>query len=141
MFVIDTNVVVAGLLTGDSDSPPVRILDGMLAARFPFLLSPELLTEYRVVLLRKPVRKRHRLQEREVDVILTEIAANSVFREPQGTAPRQAPKADPGDRHLIRLLGISLGSSLVTGDRKLQQALRRFFAVYTPAEFVELKSL
>lgn len=41
--VIDTNVVVAGLLTKDSDSPTEKILDGMLLAAFPFLLSTALI--------------------------------------------------------------------------------------------------
>ena len=47
--VIDTNVVVSGVLTKDSPSPTVRILDGMLAGRFRFLLSVDLLAEYRDV--------------------------------------------------------------------------------------------
>ena len=44
-FVVDTNVVVAGLITGASDSPVRRVLDGMLAGAFRFLLSPDLLAE------------------------------------------------------------------------------------------------
>jgi uncharacterized protein len=48
-FVIDTNVVVVGLLTSHPDSPVARILDGMLAAAFAFVLSEALLAEYRVV--------------------------------------------------------------------------------------------
>ena len=41
--IVDTNVVVAGLLTGDATSPVARILDGMLAATFPFVVSEALL--------------------------------------------------------------------------------------------------
>ncbi len=113
----------------------------MLAARLPFLLSLELLAEYRAVLLREPIQRRHRLREQEVEVILTEIAANAIFREPEETEQAGAPEADPGDRHLIRLLAVHAASSLVTGDRKLQRALREFYAVYSPAEFVRLMSL
>jgi hypothetical protein len=40
--VIDTNVVVSGVLTENPASPTVRILDGMLAGRFRFLLSVDL---------------------------------------------------------------------------------------------------
>ena len=46
--IADTNVVVAGLLTGNEASPVARILDGMLSATFPFVVSEALLAEYRV---------------------------------------------------------------------------------------------
>lgn len=50
--IIDTNVVVAGLLTGHADSPVARMLDGVLCAAFPFVVSEALLGEYRALLLR-----------------------------------------------------------------------------------------
>ena len=37
--IIDTNVIVAGLLTAHDDSPVARMLDGMLSAAFPFVVS------------------------------------------------------------------------------------------------------
>ena len=45
--VVDTNVLVAALLTSDHDSPTAKVLDAMLDGRIPFLLSTALLTEYR----------------------------------------------------------------------------------------------
>lgn len=57
-FVIDTNVVVAGLITRANDSPVRRLLDGLLAGTIPFVLSQDLLAEYRRVLLRPAIRKR-----------------------------------------------------------------------------------
>ena len=50
--IVDTNVVVAGLLTKHEASPDARILDGMLGAAFPFVVSEALLAEYRTVLVR-----------------------------------------------------------------------------------------
>jgi len=47
VFVIDTNVVAAGLITGSSRSPVALVLDAMLAGRLVILLSPPLLDEYR----------------------------------------------------------------------------------------------
>ena len=41
--IVDTNVVVAGLLTARADSPVARVLDGMLAAVFSFAISDALL--------------------------------------------------------------------------------------------------
>ena len=43
--IVDTDVVVAELLTGNATSPVARILDGMLAAAFPFVVSEALLAE------------------------------------------------------------------------------------------------
>ncbi len=39
LVVVDTNVVVSGLLSSQPQSPPCLVLDGMLEGRFPFLLS------------------------------------------------------------------------------------------------------
>jgi len=50
VFVVDTNVVVAGLLTGTSRSPVALDLDAMLSVALVLLLSPALLDEYRSVL-------------------------------------------------------------------------------------------
>ena len=72
-IIVDTNVVVAGLITQHDDSPVARILDGMLSAAFPFVLSEALLTEYRTVLVRPNLRKLHGLTVAEVDTILTEF--------------------------------------------------------------------
>ena len=47
--IVDTNVIVAGLLTANAASPVARILDAMLAAAFPYVLSEALLDEYRGV--------------------------------------------------------------------------------------------
>jgi uncharacterized protein len=38
VFVVDTNVVVAGLLSSHAESPVAKILDGMLRASFRFAL-------------------------------------------------------------------------------------------------------
>ena len=86
--VIDTNVVVAGLLTGNTDSPTARILDGMCKGAFPFLLSTALLAEYREVLLRKKIRKLHGLSERDVEALLVALATNAIVRA--GAANRSA---------------------------------------------------
>jgi uncharacterized protein len=82
--IVDTNVVVAGLLTAHDASPVARVLDGMLAAAFPFVLSQDLLTEYRAVLVRPRLRKRHGLAVAEVETILTDIAQRSCWNPSAG---------------------------------------------------------
>jgi predicted nucleic acid-binding protein len=78
LFIIDTNVLVAGLITGDPASPAARIQDAMLGGGLPYLLSPALLEEYRAVLLRPKLRRAHGLTEIEIDTLLTEIVANAI---------------------------------------------------------------
>lgn len=76
--VIDTNVLVSGLISSDPQAAACRIVDAMLEGRFIYLLSPSLLDEYRTVLLRPKIRKLHGLAVSDIDRILTEIVANAV---------------------------------------------------------------
>ena len=113
-LIIDTNVLVAGILSNNIDSPTARIVNAMLDGSIMHLLSPALLQEYREVLLRPKLRKLHGLSKAEVDQILSEITANAIWREPAES--RSAP--DPGDDHLWSLLQ-STDAILVTGDQLL----------------------
>ncbi|GAB6042007.1 PIN domain-containing protein [Endothiovibrio diazotrophicus] len=135
--VIDTTTLVSGLITANPYSPTALVVDDMVRGRFPFLLSPELLGEYRRVLLRPKLRKLHGLSEEEVDALLTEIVTQAVWREPRGGPP--AP--DPGDDHLWALLELHPGSVLVTGDRALLEQPPEGRSVLTPRGFLEAASV
>ena len=115
LAIIDTNIVVAGLLSNNARSPVCEILDGMLSRRYSFLLSTKLLDEYREVLLREKIRKCHALSEEDVDSLLQEIVVNAIMHEP--VAKSSAP--DRGDDHLWHLLADWKESILVTGDQRL----------------------
>ena len=135
LVVVDTNVVVSGLLSSQPQSPPCLVLDGMLEGRFPFLLSLELLSEYRRVLLRPRIRERHGLNEDEIDAILTQIVANGILREAR-PVPNRTP--DEGDDHLWALLALQPGTVLVTGDQALIDNPPDSAAVLSPRGFVTL---
>lgn len=133
-YIIDTTVVVAGLLTGRHDSPTARIVDGLCRAEFPFLLSMELLGEYRSVLLRPEIRQRHGLSEADVDVILETIVQNAMMRAPPPSV-EQAP--DEGDAPLWALLASDPEAVLVTGDKPLLTQPFRPGSVLTPRESID----
>ena len=133
--VVDTNVVVSGLVTGQSDAPTARILDGMLRRSFNFLLSIELLSEYRSVLLHPKLRRLHGLTANQIDLLLSQIARSAIFREPR-RVDEQAP--DSGDQHLWALLATHNESILVTGDRALLDHPPKSRSVMSPAAFVGL---
>ncbi len=134
-FIIDTNVVVAGLLTAPADSPVVRILDGMLSAAFAFVVSEALLAEYRAVLMRPRLCKLHGLSEAEVDAILTDMARHAIVLVPvsSGETPRVP---DAGDQFLWDLLAARADLVLVTGNKLLLQDEVMQRRVILPQAFV-----
>ncbi len=133
--IVDTNVVMAGLLTAHEASPVARILDGMLAAAFAFVVSEALLAEYRTVLVRPGLRKLHGLTVAEVEAILIDLAQHAIVLAPV-PIPAAPPAPDPGDPLLWELLAARADLLLVTGDKlRLRNAGMRG-RVMTPQAFV-----
>ncbi|MDE0508520.1 MAG: putative toxin-antitoxin system toxin component, PIN family [Gammaproteobacteria bacterium] len=131
--VIDTNIVVSGLIAADAGSPIAKILDGMLKGEIPYLMSEELLIQYAKVLRRPKLANLHRLTEQEIDTLLAEIVANAMWREP---APaEEAPDSD--DSHLWRLLASEYGSILVTGDKLLLSNPPASHSVVSPRNYID----
>lgn len=135
--IIDTNVVVAALLTADSATATARILDGMIRGDFPFVLSVALLAEYRQVLTRDRIRARHGLTTDEIDGILTAIAANAIVQQ---AVPAEETAPDPGDQQLWDLLAGTPGAVLVTGDKRLMEGAPAAASVVLPGTFLERNS-
>ena len=132
-FIVDTNVVVAGLLTRDASSPVARVLDGMLAAAFAFPLSVALLAEYREVLARPSIRARHGLEDEGIDLSLTELVRHAIVLEPG----RGAAAPDPGDQLLWTLLASRTDLVLVTGDRAHLEDTTMGGRVMSPGAFLQ----
>lgn len=133
--IVDTNVVIAGLLTARSDSPVARILDGMLAAAFPFVVSEALLAEYRTVLARPALRRAHGLSVTEQETLLIELAQHAIVLAPVAAPP--AP--DPGDQLLWELLAARDDIVLVTGDKRLFDDVLMCKRMFTPQGFLDLQ--
>lgn len=134
LWAVDTNVLVAGLLTADATAPPAVILDAMLNGRLRHLLCVELLAEYRTVLLRPRVQARHGLAEKQVDGLLEALSRDAVVANITGrteTAP------DPGDNHLWRLLACHDGAGLITGDDRLLKQPPPASTLLTPRRCLE----
>ena len=134
LVIVDTNVIVSGLLTSDQGAPTARILDQTMTGEIRPLVSLDLLAEYRSVLLRPAIRSRHGLDENEIDTILTAIAESAVVCEPIN--PPSAPP-DRGDLHLWSLLAAQPAAILVTSDQALVDDSPDWATVVTPRAFVE----
>lgn len=134
LAVVDTNVVAAGLMTSDDSSPTARILDLMLSGSLRFLLSVELLTEYREVLLRPKIACSHGLSTDEVDRVLADLVLHAALREITPLAAGLSPR---GDEHVVALLAVDPSAVLVTGDK----ALARLVAprAFSPGRFLALR--
>jgi uncharacterized protein len=131
--IIDTNVVVAGLLTHNQASPVANILNGMLSNRFRFVVSEALMAEYLTVLLRPNLRKQHGLNLTEVETLLTDITHQAIV-----LTPFPASKApDPGDQMLWDLLAARHDLCLVTGDKLLLEFSGMQTKILTPRAFVD----
>lgn len=131
-FVVDTKVVVAGLITGSSTSPVASVPDAMLSGMLVFMLSPALLDEYRLVLLRPKLAKFHGLPEAKIDQLLVELTANAIWREPKPGFP--APNR--GDDHLWALLSAYPGTILITGDRLMLEKPPARSSVISPSTWL-----
>jgi putative PIN family toxin of toxin-antitoxin system len=134
VWVVDTSVLVAGLLTPDPESPPARIVGAMLGGQVRFLLCVELLAEYRSVLLRERIRSRHGLAVAEVDALLEELATDAVVADITG---RNETAPDPGDNFLWRLLAARSGAGLITGDSRLLERPPPRSRVISPRTWVD----
>lgn len=136
LIIIDTNVLVAGLLTRNPESPTVRLLNAMLEGGLFFLLSPALLQEYREVLARPRLMSMHGLTHEEIDHLLTDLTANALWREPPADCAQTAP--EPGDTHLWSLLAAEPTAILVTGDKLLLDNPEPGRSVITPSGCFDL---
>lgn len=119
MIIVDTNVLVSGLITTTASATTARLIDAMVSGQIRPLLSPALLDEYRAVLLRAKIVERHGLNIEQIDHLLSAIIQHALWREPK---PARNPAPDPGDRHLWALLEAEPSSTLVTGDLRLLNA-------------------
>ena len=135
IFIVDTNVIAAGLITARPDSPTARVLDAMTSGNLIYLLSPDLLNEYRHVLLRPKLVRLHGLQALEVDQIIIELTANAIWRDPPAATKHQPP--DPCDSHLWDLLASEPSAILITGDRLLMENPRPQSSIISPATWVK----
>lgn len=131
LFIIDTNVLVAGLLTRNPESPTALLLDAMLEGSLFFLLSPALLQEYREVLARPRLMSMHGLTHEEIDHLLTDLTANALWRDPPADGAQTAP--EPGDTHLWALLAAEPAAILITGDKLLLDNPEPGRSVITPS--------
>ena len=137
LCIIDTNVVVGGLLTDEAASPSRRVLDAMLAGRLRFLVSLDLLSDYRGALLHPAVVACHGLSEPEVDEVLSLLALKATMCHPPADDYLvDDVVTDPGDVDVAALLTVAPEALVVTDDRRLATDLEGMCRLATPARLL-----
>jgi putative PIN family toxin of toxin-antitoxin system len=128
--VIDTNVVLSGLIK--PDSIPGRVLRAWRDGSFRLVLSEFLIEEIATVLARPKMRALVMWSPAQIDRFVLELRAFADVVEP-AELDFKYPR-DPDDIPVLATLIASGADSLVTGDRDLL-ALRDKYPIETPAEF------
>jgi putative PIN family toxin of toxin-antitoxin system len=128
--VLDTNVLVSGLMLPDSVAG--RIAAAWRGAQFELVLSESLLEEIRRVLSYPKIQGRLRWGQDEIARFLLLLRFKAAIVDITGekaSVPR-----DPGDDPVLATLLAANADCLVSGDSDLL-ALRDRFPIQTPAEF------
>lgn len=128
--VIDTNVIVAAMMSKHSDSATVKVINAVRDGRLKPVLAPDIVAEYGEVLS----RSKFQFEESDVRQTIDAIVSNAVFLEPKSSGETFA---DETDRvfYEVALAGQSDDTRLVTGN------LRHYPVspiVVTPAQMIAI---
>lgn len=129
--VIDTNIVLSGLIK--PDSVPGQVLRAWRDGEFRLVLSEYLIDEIASTLARTKMRAVVAWPPAQIDRFVLELRAFADIVEP-AQLDFEYPR-DPDDIPVLATLIASRADVLVTGDRDLL-ALRDQYPIETPAEFV-----
>lgn len=128
-IVLDTNVLVSGLLTPyGANGEIVRLVSaGALIVQY----DSRILLEYQDVLS----RPKFQFDPQKVDVFLDYLKQNS---QVTSGAPLQKRLPDPDDEPFLEIAIAGQAACLITGNTKyFPKALRKHIKIFSPSEFIE----
>ena len=134
--VLDTNVVASAFVQPLGN--PRRILEAWEQGTFDVAVSEPILAEYREVLQRPRLARRHGLTDEEIDLALQTLRRISIYVDT--TQPVQA-VSDPDDDKFVECALAAEAEMIVSGDVDLLQlGAYGGVQILTPAAFVSLLS-
>ena len=138
--VLDTNVIVSGILT--PKSVPATILKIGLEGKFKLIMSPHVIEEIeRVIRYERMIAlmRRHKLTCREVDDFMQKL--KRVAMVTPGELEVTAVPSDPGDDMVLSCALEGKADFVVSGDHHLTDLVRyRGIRIVTPVEFIQIVS-
>ena len=126
--VFDTNVLVSAMITHNSDSATVKVLEQVVKGRIVPLFNDEILLEYQEVLN----RDKFNLREDDILNMLDLIIDNGCWA---GRRATDLPFTDADDIVFFEIAMSKDGAFLVTGNTK---HFPKVPTVVTPAEMLEI---
>ncbi len=126
--VFDTNVLVSAMITHNSDSATVKVLEQVVKGRIVPLFNDEILLEYQEVLN----RDKFNLREDDILNMLDLIIDNGCLA---GRRATDIPFTDADDIVFFEIAMSKDGAFLVTGNTK---HFPKVPTVVTPAEMLEI---
>lgn len=133
--VLDTNVVVSGLLS--ATGVPAEVMRNWRGERFELAVSPPLLAEYRRALHYERVRPIHGLTDDEIDDVIRRFRRFATLVEPREEIDAVA--ADPDDNRVLECAVEAGARAVVSGDKHLRAlGTYRGISILSPAEFLRL---
>lgn len=131
--VVDTNVVVSGVLS--PDGAPPEIFARWRDEQFEFAVSAPLLREYRRALAYDRVRRVHRLNDDELDELVARLKRFATIVEP--TTSLAVVLDDPDDNRVLECAVAAAAEVIVTGDKHLRSLGGfRGIRILSPADFL-----
>lgn len=129
IIVLDTNVLISGLLKGNSN--PGTIVNLVATGRIKVAFDLWIINEYRLVLL----RAKFGFHKRDVEALLKQVENEGIF---VAAAPLNVNFPDEGDKPFLEVAAAQEGAVLVTGNKKHFPAeLITGLVIMNPAEFVK----
>ncbi len=133
IIVIDTNVLVSGLLSDTGN--PAAIVNHLLTAKLKAAYDIKIISEYREVLK----RPKFSFKPAEVDALVNYLEAEGLLVYPTALKTNLP---DPSDLPFLEVACSIESKILVTGNSKdYSDAARKLVKVLTPAEFLSSASL
>lgn len=138
IIVLDTNVVISGLLT--TKGPPAKIIAYWAAEEFDVAISTALLDELARVLKYERVRKRLGKSQEMVKDLLKRFKTVAILTEPQ--LKLKVIGEDPDDDRVLECAVAAGAAYIVTGDEHLRK-LKQYqgIIILSPAGFLTLLNL
>jgi putative PIN family toxin of toxin-antitoxin system len=128
-IVVDTNVLVSGLLT--PFGPPGVVVAQIVSGSVSLCYDARILTEYADVLRRKAFA----FSETSIAALLGAVEANGQLVLP---APLRLRLSDPDDEPFLEIAVASMADYLVTGNvRHFPDCARQGVRIVSPREFVD----
>jgi len=127
-IVVDTNIIVSGLLT--PFGPSGEIVRMVSAGRFILLYDPRILLEYQEVLY----RPKFQFDKEKIDTLLDFVIQNGQL---VSTIPLKNSLPDPDDEAFLEVAIAGSAGCLVTGNKShFPASSRQGIKILSPTEFI-----